>query len=538
MQTLSKRILIAFGAIVILAATLAAAQNFLSPNSTASWTSMIPALIAIGLAFATHRVSLSLGIAIFIGAFIAVPLSGVPAQFFHDITGPVTDMTNLKILTFVLLLIPGLNIVLKAGGIQDLLLNFASWASEKRSTQLATIFLGVLIFVDDYANTWMVGSTMQDPCEKSGVSRAKLAFLVDATSAPIAGIAFVSTWIGYELGLFQQILTDLNVPMDPYSLFLEALPYRFYCILMLVFVVVVAYSGRDFGPMLKEEIEAYKNKLDNVSPIAKKKLTAKSISAIIALTTLFVSIFVGFLWSGDASTLWANGQRGMGLVRSLLSSVDSVDVLAWSSVVFFVVSSLSTMIIAKRPMSLISRDFVSGIKSSLIPISILVLSWGLKSNLTALHASQFLSDTFAQNLTPALFPMTVFILASVTAFCTGTSWGTMAILIPTLIPLAHTLDGGQLGLISIISCAAILDGAIFGDHCSPISDTTIMSATASDCDLMTHARTQMPYALLVGIIAAFFAYIPAAMGMPGYLALGMSAILMIAIFWRISKKVG
>src|SRR5690606_24112147 len=136
-----------------------------------------------------------------------------------------------------------------------------AWANNRKSTQLATIILGLVIFVDDYANTWMVGATMQDPSKRSGVSRAKLAFLVDATSAPVAGLAFISTWIGYELGLFQQILTQLHVDMDPYNLFLQALPYRFYCLLMLILVFVIAFSDRDFGPMLKEEIEAYKNKL-------------------------------------------------------------------------------------------------------------------------------------------------------------------------------------------------------------------------------------------------------------------------------------
>ena len=537
MKSLKSRIIVALVAVAILAGILATAQSFLSPDSTAKWTSLIPALFAIGLAFATHRVQLSLGVAILVGAFIAGPLTKVPQQFFHDLTSPVMDMTNLKILSFMVLLIPGLNIVLKAGGIQELLLNFAAWASERRSTQLATVILGLLIFVDDYANTWMVGSTMQDPSERSGVSRAKLSFLVDATSSPVAGLAFVSTWIGYELGLFQKILTDLQIDMDPYSLFLEALPYRFYCVLMLIFVFIVAISGRDFGPMLKEEINTYKNRLTNMAPIETKKLSLRSLAAIISLGTLFVSIFAGFMWQGDFVSLWGNGLRGTELLRTLLSSVDSIVILAWSSVAFFIVSVLSTLVLGRRPIDKIGKDFISGIRSAMVPLTILVLSWGLKSNLTALNASQFLSDTFAQNLTPAFFPMTVFLLASVTAFCTGTSWGTMAILIPTLIPLAHALDGGQLGLISIISCAAILDGAIFGDHCSPISDTTIMSATASDCDLILHARTQMPYALFVALFAAFLAYVPAAMGLSAWIALPGATLLMALVFWKISTKV-
>ncbi len=524
-------------AIMLLSGLLATAQHFFSPDSPARWTSLIPALVAIGLAFATHRVQLSLGIAIFVGAFLVGPISAVPTQFFHDLSTPVMDSTNLKILSFILLLIPGLNIVLKAGGIQELLISFASWASNRRSTQMATIFLGLLIFVDDYANTWMVGSTMQDPSKRSGVSRAKLSFLVDATSAPVAGLAFVSTWIGYELGLFQQILTELHVEMDPYSLFLKALPYRFYCILMIIFVFVVAWTGRDFGPMLKEEIEAYKNRVITAPAEIVKKITARGYAAILSLSTLFIAILVGFLWQGNVASIWSEGFRGLELVRKLLSNVDSIVVLAWSSVAFFTVATFSTLTIARRPIDRMSKDFIDGIKSSFIPISILILSWGLKSNLTALSASQFLSDTFAQNLSPTIFPMTVFILASITAFCTGTSWGTMAILIPTLIPLAHTLDGGQLGIISIISCAAILDGSIFGDHCSPISDTTIMSATASDCSLMLHAKTQMPYALFVAFIAAILAYIPAALQWPPALVYLLSIGVMILIFLRISKKV-
>lgn len=534
-----KRALQALAIVLVLSALLALAQHLWAPSADSHWSSLIPALIAIAVAFATHHVQAALLCAIAVGSLLSQPLLQIPGHFLGSVSAPLTDLTNLKILSFMVLLIPGLNIVLKAGGIQEILRRFASWAQSRKSTQLATIALGLLVFIDDYANTWLVGAAMQDPAKKANLSKAKLSFLVDATSAPIAGVAFVSTWIGYEIGLFQKILTELAVGMDPYLLFLDALPFRFYCWMMLGFVILVAVSGRDFGSMLVAERKALdsttSSQSDNSNDEAVGRLGAKSWGALISLGTLFLCIFGGFLIQGGALSLWDEGLRGTLWLRTLLSNVDSIAVLAWSSVAFFCVSVLTTLFFAKRPPKNIGKDFLAGLKTSLLPLTILILSWGLKGSLESLGASEFLRDTFAQNTSPLLFPALVFLLASITAFCTGTSWGTMAILIPTLVPLAFALEGSQFGLISIITCAAVLDGAIFGDHCSPISDTSIMSASATGCDVMEHVRTQLPYAVFVALFVSTIAYTSAAAGVTPLIAFGGSFLLMAATFWKISK---
>jgi Na+/H+ antiporter NhaC len=515
-------------------------QKILNPTGQASWVSVMPPMIGIVFAFLFRNVYFALGAAVLSGAFLSA--SGFTEFFiqtYNFVANPIKDSLNLKILSFIVCMIWGLLLMLRNGGLQILLAKSARWAEGRRATQVSTIILGLLVFVDDYANTWLVGSTMQGPADKTKVSREKLSFLVDATSAPIAGVALVSTWIGYELGLFQEFLTKLSIDKDPYSLFLEALPFRFYCFLMLGFVVLNALSLRDFGPMKKAEQRALKKNLVQNKSSQDKESTFynwRVLSTLLPLLSLFGLLIYGFYESGGGSELRASGVVGWDFLRKLLVDVDSIHVLFWVSAVFF---SLNLIFYVPFHLRSPKKEWQSlsaiAVKGALVPLGILILAWALKQSCDALETHVFLAETYASAIPLHLFPVIVFVLAGITAFSTGTSWGTMAILIPTLLPLAYQLEGGQLGLVGIMSAAAILDGAIFGDHCSPISDTSIMSASASGCDLMAHVKTQLPYALLVASVVGLFCYIPVAYGLPVWLSYVGAMTLISSSFWYLSR---
>lgn len=539
-----KRLLQSLLVILVFSVAFWFAEKQLNPNGTAHWWSTLPPLVGIALAFGLKNVYLSLGAAIILGGILsAETFFGFIPQSLSFIWNPLTDSANLQILAFIVFMIMGLAFVLQGGGIQRMLRASAKWVGGRRSTQVSGLLLGLAVFVDDYANTWLVGSTMKEPFDKAKISREKLSFIVDATSAPIAGVALVSTWIGYELGLFKDLLIKLGVETDPYSLFLDALPYRFYCILMIIFVLVNVLSLRDFGPMLKAEEAALRGD-DSIHPYSQPTESAKAdslprfqiISAIVPLLSLIALLVWGFWDNGKGAEHMASGLSGWALTKAVLSTVDSIHVLAWTSASFLGIAFLLNLPLNSKP-SEVGVTLWSGFKGALVPLGILTLAWGLKQSCDALKTHIYLTETFAQSVPAVFFPALVFVLAAVTAFATGTSFGTMAILLPTLVPLAFAMSGNQMSTIVLMSCAAVLDGAIFGDHCSPISDTTIMSSSASGCDHMAHVRTQLPYALFVAIIVGLLAYIPAAMGMQTIWVYLLSLTVMIAGFFAISRPV-
>jgi Na+/H+ antiporter NhaC len=495
---------------------------YFSPHSeenppTAMWYSIVPPMLAILLAFLTHHVLLSLGIALVAGGFLtAVPqaplsidawLQGISALS-ACVTDTVTNSTNLLILAFIPPIFMMIEIIIAAGGFQGIILWLLKWVKAGRSAQLATALMGVLCFIDDYANAIIVGSMMQPITDRFRVSREKLAFLVDATSAPVSGLAVVSTWIAYEVGLFADIARELSIEKTGYSMFFDALSYRFYCLLMLVFMFVHIIAKRDFGPMKTAEKlaaagdparEQQGNKSDDVAGKDLPQLTRQTGRAINALVPL------GGLILFHMSGLWIDGagpaklREGGSLLswiywREVISNAENSHLILFSAAIFgMILALICGLIFGSLRFGVICKCLERGIKRAIMPSFILILAWSLKNCCESLGTGDFLTTILADRIPPHLFPAILFIVASTTSFATGTSWGTMAILIPTAIPIAFALDGQTYGLTTMISLGAVLDGAIFGDHCSPISDTTIISSTASSCELMRHVRTQLPF---------------------------------------------
>ena len=537
--------------IVICVALIWQFPNVISDDGTVRWYSVLPPLIAITLAVITTRLFLSLGVAVGMGLLLALGQQKLSIQsFFSEVVWFVRavtvgndgiDLFNFWVILFVLFMMSMISVVIASGGIGSAISLLSYLAKGPRTTQLITALMGTAIFIGDYSNAMLVGPTMRPITDKYKVCREKLAYIVDSTSAPIAGLAFVSTWIGYEVGLFNSVAETIGLDSDGYSMFFDALPFRFYCILTILFVIVNAISGRDYGMMRRAQKRA--KDTGNVSePDAKvmgginvdsdfEKISTQILSAFIPLIMLFGLILGG---------LWVDGQ-GSGSIFSLtswrdaLSNANNVKILASAAISSFVASIICARIFSKRTYSEILTAAKEGLSGALLPIAIILCAWGIKASCDKLMTGQYISSLLSDVVSPLWFPALVFIVASLTSFATGTSWGTMAILIPTAIPVAFVLDGDVYGITTIICLGAVLDGAIFGDHCSPISDTTILSAIVSSCDPMHHVRTQMPYALTVAVIALLCGYLPAALGLPSYIGILIGLGVIVLFYYALSR---
>lgn len=523
-----------------------------SAASGGRWYSVAPPLAAVCLAFATRRLLLSLALAVLLGGWLtALPKQGAShlegwwqgtvaaAEF---VTTAATEVDHAVILVSVVLMLAMISVAIAAGGLAGLVKSLSRVARGRRSTNGCTVFMGLILFFDDYANSVLLGSTMRPLSDQQRISRAKLAFLIDATAAPVAGVAIVSTWIGYEVGLFREVGQQLQLGRDGFAMFLDALGFRFYCWLTILFLLINVWTGRDFGPMRRAELAAalgYDPSRSGTEPPPTAARTTNPWAAILPLGVFVGGILGGLWWDGGGPARlqeegWSLWQ--LRYWREVLGSVTrSVQVIAVAAAAALLVGVAAARRLGGLEHTAILRALRQGGRLSIYPCLILLLAWSLQKSCAALQTGQFLAAALQGNVPPFLFPLLVFLLAALISFATGTSWGTMAILIPTTIPVAFQLDQQSYGLLTIMSLAAVLDGAIFGDHCSPISDTTILSAAASGCSLLAHVQTQLPYGLAVAATAALLGYLPAALwGWPLLATAGGALVL----FWTLHRCCG
>lgn len=512
---------------------------------------LLPPFIAILLAFVTKNVILSLFIGVFSGTFlIGLNDYGIIGAIVHGflnivnlILGSLSDSWNAGIILQCLTIGGLIALITKMGGAKAVAEALAKKAKTPRSAQLITWVLGLFVFFDDYANSLIVGPIMRPVTDKLRISREKLAFVIDATAAPIAGIALISTWVGYEIGLIKDGYESIGQTVNAYNIFIETIPYRFYNILILVFIVASAVLLREFGPMYKAEKRARTTgKLlpDGAHPMIAEDTTEiepnegvkLSIwSAIIPIMTLIVAAFVGFYMNGynalDAEMMAMVDKAPFSIlsIRETFGASDASIVLFQAaliaSVVAFIMGSTKKMFKIGEGIDV----FVQGTKSLLITAIILLLAWSLSGVIKELGTAKFLVALLSDKVPAFILPSIIFILGSIISFATGTSYGTMGILMPLTIPLAFAINPSDAYV--VMSAGAVLTGAIFGDHCSPISDTTILSSMGSACDHIEHTRTQLVYSLSVAVISIVFGYIPVGLGISVAIVLPVS---MIAIF--------
>jgi Na+/H+ antiporter NhaC len=519
------------------------------------WLSLLPPLIAIALALAFREVVISLLAGVWLGALYLYdwnPLTALWRTLDTYIVGAITDPGHAMILVFSFLLGGMVGIISRNGGTYGVVDKITRHAVGPIRGQLATYFMGLVIFFDDYSNTLIVGPTMRPLTDRLGISREKLAYIVDSTAAPVASIALISGWIGMEVGLIDDALTSMNLPYEPYVVFVQSIPYRFYPVLALFFVLMVILTDRDFGPMLKAELRARREGKvirDGARPASDfdaEVLTPKEggplrwYNAVVPILVLTIVTVLGMYFTGQSAVLSA-GEADLGL-SNVFGNGDSYLALIWGSFSACAVALVMTM--AQRILTLAEalEAWTAGLKAMLFAFVILVLAWALGQITVDVQTAQYLIHLLTGNLDPRLLPVIVFVLCALVSFATGTSWGTMAIMMPVVVPLAValSLEAGYpeatTYTILLGAVSSVLAGSVWGDHCSPISDTTILSSMATSCDHIDHVRTQMPYALLVGVVGMVVGDIPTAYGMSPWISIVLGSAILLGILYWFGKR--
>ena len=525
---------------------------------------LVPPIVAILLAFITKNVVISLFIGVLSGGFIlnltGFNVFGALTQAFLDFINralnSLSDPWNAGIVMQVLVIGGVINLVAKMGGAKAIAEALAKKAKTAKSAQLITWFLGICVFFDDYANSLIVGPIMRPVADKMKISRERLAFIIDATAAPIAGLAIISTWIGLEVSLISEGFESIGVEASGFGVFLQTIPYRFYNILILAFIVITIITLREFGPMRKAEISARKLKdltneeiavtsshMDELEPKEGVKLSIWN--AIVPIGALIISAIVAFYYSGYSSIMAGDDIAIKAIVtNSPLSFKAILEVFAASDASIALLQSAIFSTVVAIVMAVWKKIFtiseaievwIDGMKGLIITGVILILAWSLGSVIKELGAAEYLVEALNGAIPAFLLPSLIFILGAIISFSTGSAYGTMSILMPLAIPLAYKINP-EMSFV-IVSTSAVLTGAIFGDHCSPISDTTILSSMGAGCSHIDHVKTQMWYALFVAAITILFGYIPAGFGLPIYIVLPMSCVALFIGVMIFGKKV-
>jgi Na+/H+ antiporter NhaC len=520
-----------------------------------AWTAVGPALapplVALLLAVATRRLVPSLIAGALVGAVLLHgPLRALPAFGAEHVASKLTSPWHLQVLGFTCLLLGLVQVTNASGGTRAVVDRLCAWVRSARSAQLATVLMGCVVFFDDYANCMLVGPTMRPLVDRYRISREKLAFLVDSTAAPVAGLVLLSTWVGYEAGLLEEASRDLALGVSGYALLYTALPFRFYCIFALVSAFSSAGWGRDFGPMLgaEERARAEAPAAGAAEPVATSGGTPeaepahtgdglgvpderrRARHAVLPLLALVLMALAGFVVDGGGAVVLR--ERPLALFelsfwsQSLTESKDHAGVLFRASVVGAAVALVLPVVERVLSLRATLRAFFSGARAAAYAVGVLLSAWSLTGVCKDLGTGATLVALVGGELPDVLIPAVTFLLASGVAMATGSAFGTMALLIPVSLPLAHA---GHSEVLVALTAASVLDGAIFGDHCSPISDTTVMASIAAGSDHMSHVSTQLPYALVAMFLALGVGYLPVALGAPLWAsyAVGTGALLLL-----------
>ncbi len=524
---------------------------------------LLPPLVAIGLAFITKETILSLFLGVFVGEFmlcvndlnIISTIINAFLQLGAQVISCMADPWNAGIILQCLLIGGVIQLITKMGGAKALADSFAKRANTPRKAQLFTWLLGLCVFFDDYANSLIVGPIMRPVMDKLKVSREKLAFVVDATAAPVAGIAIISTWIGLEISLIAAGFKSVGATnVTGFGIFLQTIPYRFYNIFILIFIVISALTLYEFGPMKKAEQEARNRTeiqkvseapgFDEVKPVEGIKLSVWN--AIIPIATLIIGALMAFYWSGYTAILGGEDQALITLMKTAPLSFKGIfEALSASdaSVALFqaaLLASIVAIVMAVGEQILSIEDAISewigGMKTIVITGVILLLAWSLGGVIGEIGTADYLVGVLSGSIPLFIVPTLVFVLGALISFATGTAYGTMSILMPLAIPLGWAVSTGDMSF-TIVCTSGVLTGAIFGDHCSPISDTTILSSMGTSCNHINHVQTQIYYAVFVACIAIFVGYIPAAIGVPWFVCIPVGIVVMFVGLRILGEKV-
>ncbi|MFA5858773.1 MAG: Na+/H+ antiporter NhaC family protein [Elusimicrobiota bacterium] len=526
---------------------------------------LLPPLVAIVLAFVTKNVLVSLTAGVLTGTFmlnldgnIVKALFKMFIMFIEKLRGSLASKWNAGVILQILTIGALIAFISKTGGLKAVAEGLAKQAKTSRSAQVVAWMLGLIVFFDDYANSLIVGPVMRPVTDRLRVSREKLAFIVDATAAPVAGIALISTWIGYEVGVIRDAYAMINVDVNAYSVFVSSIPFRFYNIYMLLFILFMALLLRDFGPMLKAERRTRSTGIPyepDAKPLISDELTRlepkpgaklNPWNAIIPLAVLILFTLGGFYYSGYKNILCGtkpalvmliqSAPLSFAALREILGACDASIVMFQAAFLGCVVSIIMGMCQKVFDLSEAIDVWIKGMQALMITCAILILAWALSSVIKDLGTAKYLVTMLSDKIPAFALPTIIFLLGCLISFSTGTSYGTMGILMPLTIPLAYAISPDYGYVVSNVG--AVLTGAVFGDHCSPISDTTILSSMGSSCDHMDHTETQLVYAVVIGLVAAVFGYLLVGTGINVYLALCIGTAVTFVAIYLLGKPLG
>ncbi len=523
------------------------------------WLSILPPVIAIIFALVLKDALLALFAGVLAGTLVLFnwnPLIATGRALDSFIAPALADLDHAKLLIFTALVGGMVGAVSRSGGTHGIVERLRGYATTPRRGQVATWLMGIFIFFDDYANTLIVGSTMRPITDRLRISREKLAYIVDSTAAPVASLFPISTWIGFEVGLIAAAFAQLDLPMNAYGVFVASIPFRFYPIFALVLGVTIAISCRDLGPMLKAERrasttgEVYDPKDVPLADYSSTALAPKpgapkrARNAVIPILVLMFGTVAGMIITGAPAVEQAPGAGLSQWVRDVFSNANSFDALLWASLAAAITATL--LPVMQRILSLreAMEGLGEGMKSLMLAMIVLVLAWSIGDVCAQLHTADFVVGLTSAVLSPHFLPVIIFMAGAAIAFATGTSWGTMAILMPLAIPVANGLavsagyaaGSPQYYTLMVGTISSVLAGSVWGDHCSPISDTTILSSTAAGSDHIAHVKTQLPYAFAIGVLGMIVGDIPTAYGLSPWVSIVIGSVVIVAVVMMFGKR--
>jgi Na+/H+ antiporter NhaC len=484
------------------------------------FVSLIPALLTIALAIKTRNVIISLGVGALSGAIILQkynPFQGllylVEKKIFDQISSP----SNNQVLITIACIGGFIKIIETSGGAQAFAKKMTEVISSPVKAQLTTWLCGLAIFFSDSGNSLILGPLFSPIYKKLGICKEKLAYILDSTSAPICILIPFISWGAYIMSLIETTYADMGIEANPLSVLLSAMPYQFYAILTLLAVPLIAVMGKDFGPMLK----AQKNYQPDLSELQDKEIILEGTTTIWAIA---VPLIILFTCIAGLMTYYYLGPDG-------LTSVHIRTALLISYVAASIGAAIYTKVKNNRSMMESLKLFVQGGGSMIFIFYILILAWTLSSVCKELQAGQYIAANIKSFISPGIFPMIIFFLGALISVSTGTSYGTFAILMPLALPVALDLQASL-----VVTLGAILSGGLFGDHTSPISDTTVIASMGAECEHMKHVNTQMFYSVLTASVAACCYLVAARFESPLVLLMGM--VLMIVVLSIVMSKFG
>ena len=552
-MNLVKRYPLVLPILLVFCGSLAlAAPGFGEGQSGVSWVSIMPPVVAIVLALITRQAHLSLFMGILIGVCIHTGgiWSGLTTSLDTYLVNSLAGSSSHTSILMFTLAFGGLIGVMSAnGGLKGIVAAASKYATNNFRGQLVTAIMGLVIFIDDYSNTLLVGNMMRPFTDSVRISREKLSYLVDSTAAPVASLAAISTWSIFQMSLLDSPYKAHGISANLYLTFLQSIPYSFYCIFTLVFLFATVLMRREMGPMHKAETRSQTTGAvlaENAQPMVdeslvrefeESKLSHWSNGLIPILAVLVITICGLFITGIEGLD---NGSPKT--IRNIIGNSNANASLIWGSFLAGFIAII--MSVSGGLLSLIKAmdAWISGVRSMVMACIILVLAWTIGDVCADMKTAEYIVDLTSGFLTPALLPAVTFITASIISFSTGSSWATMSILVPVTVPMSIQLLGGEGNQvvqdpIFLSTFAGVLSGSVFGDHCSPISDTTVLSSTSTGSDHIDHVRTQLPYAVISGVVALLAGYIFTGFGISLIVSLSVGLILVIGFLKIFGKPI-